>query len=548
MVARPVIGRATVVSAALAAFFLSFGVLHFGVFARGVLMDTPVYERYGDAMVHGGDLPYRDFGVEYPPGALPVFAAPSLVAGRGDFVRYRIVFEALMALLGAAAVALTAAVSGRIDAALYAGVAPLLLGPVVVSRFDFWPALLSIAGIAALLADRRRLSASALGVATAAKLYPGVLLPLAAAYVWRRHGRRAATVFAGIAVGVVALVFLPFVVLSPHGVWSSLSGQASRPLQIESLGAALLLGAHQAWGLAVEQTSSHGSDNLTGALPDALATVQGVLAPLVLLALWAAFARGEATRERFVRYAAAAVCAFIAVSKVLSPQYLIWLMPLVPLVRSRIVWTFFAAALVLTQLWFPHRYLDLAYGFDARASWLVLARDLALLGLLVALLRPQRAVLVAIAAASLAAVGAAAAGVASPHALAHVGVLRETGVASTCAAPRQAPPTDAGTVRYAVTGHENSANRTVCVTVAVRSRRHEPLFSAAYLDGFQPTSPERNYLGDAGTCTDVAQHPGSTVEYSVRVPAHARFAVEVEQCTSNRSAPAYRLRLRVHDP
>jgi hypothetical protein len=538
-----VIGRATVVSAALAAFFLSFGILHFGVFARGVLMDTPVYERYGDAIVHGGTVPYRDFGVEYPPGALPVFAAPSLVARSGDFDRYRETFEALMALLGAAAVGITAAVARRLDAALFAGFAPLALGPVVVSRFDLWPALLSVAAVGALLADRRRLAAVLLGAAIAAKLYPGVLLPVAAAYVWGRHGRRAAATFAGIAVGVVVLVFLPFVVVSPHGVWSSISGQASRPLQIESTGAALLLGAHQAWGLALEQTSSHGSDNLAGSLPHAVATLQGVLAPLVLIALWIAFARGEATRERLLRYAAASVCAFIVFSKVLSPQYLIWLIPLVPLVRSRLAWSFFAAALVLTQLWFPHRYLDLAYGFDARASWLVLARDLALLGVLVALVRPQRVVVAALAAAGLAAAGAAAAGVASPSALAHTRVLDETGAASTCAARKQTPALDPGTVRYAVTGHQNTSDHPVCVTVVVRSRRHEPLFSAAYLNGFSPVDPGRNYLGDAGTCTDVAQHPTTTIAYAFRVPAHARFAIEVEQCTSNRAPPAYALTL-----
>jgi hypothetical protein len=45
--------------------------------------------------------------------------------------------------------------------------------------------------------------------------------------------------------------------------------------------------------------------------------------------------------------------------------------------------TLLAGALVLTQLWFPYRYWDLALGFGALESWLVLVRDLVLLGLLV---------------------------------------------------------------------------------------------------------------------------------------------------------------------
>ena len=72
----------------------------------------------------------------------------------------------------------------------------------------------------------------------------------------------------------------------------------------------------------------------------------------------------------------------------LSPQFLIWLIPVVPLVRGRrglAASGLLAAALVLTQLWFPFRYWDLALEFDAAASWLVLVRDLVLLALLAVL-------------------------------------------------------------------------------------------------------------------------------------------------------------------
>ena len=67
-----------------------------------------------------------------------------------------------------------------------------------------------------------------------------MLLPLTVAYVWRTRGRRDALVCLGIAIGVVVAVVLPFFVMSPHGVWTSFSRQLSRPLQIESIGAALI--------------------------------------------------------------------------------------------------------------------------------------------------------------------------------------------------------------------------------------------------------------------------------------------------------------------
>lgn len=94
-----------------------------------------------------------------------------------------------------------------------------------------------------------------------------------------------------------------------------------------------------------------------------------------------------------MRTCAACVCAFIAFGKVLSPQYLVWLLPLVRLVRGLrgvVAGALLVASMLLTQLWFPYRYLDLVYELDARASWLVVSRDLALVALLAALVWPQR--------------------------------------------------------------------------------------------------------------------------------------------------------------
>jgi hypothetical protein len=79
---------------------------------------------------------------------------------------------------------------------------------------------------------------------------------------------------------------------------------------------------------------------------------------------------------------------------VLSPQFLIWLIPLVPLVRGRrglAASGVLLVALVLTQLWFPYRYWRLALQQDAISSWLVLARDLVLVLLVVVLAMPRRA-------------------------------------------------------------------------------------------------------------------------------------------------------------
>ena len=379
---------ATLVAAVL--FLFGWAILHRGFFADRPIVDTPVYERYGSA-IDSGEVPYRDFAVEYPPGALPVFAAPALGGARGDTYRRR--FEGLMAFLGVltlfgvglALVSLGAGRSWLLAALGLAAVAPVLLGPVVLSRFDLWPAALTAIALAALVGDRFRWGHVALGAAVAAKLYAAVLVPVALIYVWRRRGRREALICGGLTLAVVAIAFVPFLIVAPHGIWDSLWNQASRPLQIESLGAALLLVSHHAFGTGVTMESGHGSQNLAGTTADAFAFVQSLLQLSALAAIWILFARGPATKTRLVYASAAALVAFIALGKVLSPQFLIWLIPVVPLLRGRRGLTagvVLTAALVLTQLWFPYRYWDLALHFGTLESWLVLLRDLVLLVLL----------------------------------------------------------------------------------------------------------------------------------------------------------------------
>jgi hypothetical protein len=106
-----------------------------------------------------------------------------------------------------------------------------------------------------------------------------------------------------------------------------------------------------------------------------------------LVWLWVWFARGPATPRRLGACAAAVLVAFVALGKVLSPQFLIWLLPVVPLARRLGANVLLAAVLVLTQLWFPFRYWDLVREFDPLTSWLVVARDFALVALLVVLIK-----------------------------------------------------------------------------------------------------------------------------------------------------------------
>jgi len=356
--------------AAAGVFLLCWALVHRWFWGAHQIVDWPTYQNYGDAIVKGHEVPYRDFALEYPPAALIVFALPAY------FAHYASAFSFEMAVCGAALVLVVGAL--RRAALPFVAVSPLLIGSMVFSRFDLWPALLVAASLLALVRGRDDLGWALLGVAVAAKLWPLALVPLALGWSWRR-GRRNAEL-AGVA--TCAVFFLPFVVLAPHGLWASLHGEADRPLQVESLGAAIAMAVSHPHVI-----STHGSQNLAGygwlAALLALATVA------MLVTLWVRFWRGALSEPRFLRYCAAAVCTIVAFGKVLSPQFLIWLVPVVPLVRGRrglAATGLLTAALVLTQVYFPQRYFD--YALSYRYAWVVLLRNLVLVGLVVLLAWP----------------------------------------------------------------------------------------------------------------------------------------------------------------
>jgi hypothetical protein len=384
--------RAVAAAAAGVALFLGcFALLHAGPLSSFQIIDTPTYQRYGDSIVDAGAVPYRDFSLEYPPGALPVFILPSL-APADD---YRTVFEMVMAACGAVMVALVVVTLAAVGAgttrlfaaAAFAGLAPLALGPVVLTRFDLWPAMLTAGVLAALVTGRSRIGFGLLGLAAAVKVYPLVLLPIALVYVGRRHGAREAGACLAILVAVLAAVLVPFAILSPDGLLDSFERQTGRPLQVETLGASILLAAHQLGWYAPTVVDSFGSQNLAGGLPDALAAAETALQLLAVVGTWVLFATTRGRQEQLLAAAAAAATAFVSLGKVLSPQFLIWLVPLVPIVAGGYGLAasgLLLVALVLTHLWFPSRYWDLV-DLDGGPAWLLVSRNAALLALLVVL-------------------------------------------------------------------------------------------------------------------------------------------------------------------
>jgi uncharacterized membrane protein len=371
-------------------FAVAWYLIHHGWYGLDKQWDTVEYAKYAHSILDRGLMPYRDFSVEYPPLALPVFVFPAWIAG-SHFSGYMEVFGLLMAICGVVSVGCSALIllAQRVGAPrLVAGVAvvalsPLLLGALLLSRYDLFPTVLSITAVAAIYFGWERTGFVLLALGAAAKAYPAVIVPIAAVYVWRNHGGRKALICLAIFVGVLLVCFLPFTIIAPHGIWAAIHGQASRPPQIESLGAAVFLAAHQLIGTHLTYYFTHSSDNLDGHPALQFASVMSVLQIVALLAVWFVYARGPATRDGLLMAAAAAVCAFIVFDRVLSPQYLIWLAPLVVVVpgrRGAAAMAMLACAMCMTQIWYPLHFTALKH-FQPLESWAVIARDLVLLAL-----------------------------------------------------------------------------------------------------------------------------------------------------------------------
>ena len=385
--------------------------------------DVTGYQRYG-SLVLDGAVPYRDFDLEYPPGALAMFVLPATgVVARGavdgaswsppnEQARryYRGFTSSVLVLLGVMLL-LTASTLHALDrtavvVALALGVlasSPLLLGQVLIERFDVLPATLVAAALATSVRGHYRLGGALLGLGAAAKLYPAFLLPILAIAALRNRRRREAVWVVGTALAAAALVFLPVAVASPGDAWDSLRVQFRGGLQIETFASSVLVltsRAVDALGLYPFDLATHGAGeglvrfDLGGTGVAFTKTATTAVLVVVLCSLCLALWRSRLdVREEMLRFAAAAVAALLVFGTILSPQYVAWLLPVVPLVSGRrgaAAMLAFAVAAYLTNLWIPEHYFDYQADLEAGPASRLLARNLALLVVLVVLVVPDR--------------------------------------------------------------------------------------------------------------------------------------------------------------
>jgi hypothetical protein len=169
----------------------------------------------------------------------------------------------------------------------------------------------------------------------------------------------------------------------------SVERQLDRPLQIETIGSSALLVVHTVDSYTPGVAFGSGSTNLVGSVPDRVAQAQTVIQGLLWILVVALFARSGRGRSDLVAAGTGAMAVWMTFGKVLSPQFLLWLLPLLALCwgwgQIRIVApAALVVALGLTQAVYPGRYEALTRLETAPIAVLA-ARNLILLALAVGL-------------------------------------------------------------------------------------------------------------------------------------------------------------------
>ncbi|MQY32092.1 hypothetical protein SRB17_00320 [Streptomyces sp. RB17] len=327
----------------------------------GGAVTREVWRLYADwyGLLTHGSFPTHDTLWQYPPGAGVVLLAPGLLPWLTYFQAFVLLTLAMDALVTAA---LTRA-GGRpgrslLGAALWTGGLPLLLH-LPLARYDVQVTALAVLS---LLAVGRSPRASGVCAALGAlvKVWPAlVLLGTPRGRVTHRAWGWAAA--AGCAAfGLLALAF-------DHPL-SFLREQGSRGVQIESLGGtALNLARHAGW--PGRPRLQYGAVELVGPHVPAVATASIALTAIAftLLVLWRLQAQrwNEATP---FDAALSAVLLFTVTSRVISPQYMIWLIGLAAVcltsrhTSQRPVAALVLAAAALSTLVFPMLYAEVVDG------------------------------------------------------------------------------------------------------------------------------------------------------------------------------------------
>ncbi|MEE1785158.1 glycosyltransferase family 87 protein [Streptomyces sp. SP17BM10] len=263
-----------------------------------------------------GTFPFDDVTWQYPPGAALVILLPGLLPWS-----YVVSFWVICGVADALAMALlvrTGLRRGRVLTGAWLWVVAVpLLGPMIYNRFDIIVTAIAVAGLLALI-RRPAVGGMLLGLGGIVKIWP--LLGL----IGTPSGRRTHRSWTLAAATAVSLGFL--LAAGMNGAFGFLAFQKDRGIEVESLGALPLHYARIAGAWNGRVTMNYGSAEMLGPWVSVVSKV--MMAGTVLGFAWLLLWRYTAKRRNAATMYDAALTAlliFTVTSRVISPQYLVWL-------------------------------------------------------------------------------------------------------------------------------------------------------------------------------------------------------------------------------
>ena len=320
-----------------------------------------------------GQMPYRDFAFEYPPLALLPIILPHLIKlGRvvnpSDYAWLFMLENVLMSMLLGLTIMRIASYFQPWPHCLRVlavySLLSMIIAPLLLGRYDLFPTLLMGVAVMEAIGGHPTRSGVWLGLGVAAKLFPIVLLPiLSIYYLVSRNYRSLLGVFVGVTVSV-GLTLLPFLPIGMDQLLSFLRYHQLRGLQIESVLAGIALAAHVLIFSPVTVEYNFGALHITSSIADTvlpwLPTLSILTFAVVFITLINCFRcefeeNGVITNEHLLLSLLSALLTFIVTSKVFSPQYISWLLPLASFLRLRQI-ILVAVVFAMTIVIYPFMY------------------------------------------------------------------------------------------------------------------------------------------------------------------------------------------------
>ncbi|MEU9886668.1 glycosyltransferase family 87 protein [Sphaerisporangium sp. NPDC051011] len=346
-----------------------------------------VYHGWHETMLTGS-FPIKDVTWQYPPAAALIILAPSMLpfSYLGGFLVITVAFDALTM---ASLVRAPAGGEGRSRAGAWVWLLGVpLLGPVVYARFDLLVAALAVSGLLQLNASSWRGGLS-LGVAAGLKLWPALAL------IGVPRGAATRMALAGTVAGAAVSTLL--MLLALDGGMDFVTAQQDRGVEVESVWA---LGFHVArwFGWPGMVSYNYGSMELLGPYVDMVSRVSlgATLLGLCWLLYWRYRARTWSDATPYDA-ACAAVLIFVATSRVISPQYLVWLVGLaaacltVRASTQRPVAVLVLAATAVTMVEFPELFEEVQQSTALGVTVLLVRNGLLVAAAVLACVRLWRA-------------------------------------------------------------------------------------------------------------------------------------------------------------